>query len=176
MFSAITYIYNKKTKGPTLMELFTATGNLKKAFLQLEMFDVCTTSDTEHTDTIFKFLSCRCQHGCIDILRCCNDPGGRNVNYDEKQLSGGKNVWVVPSISIGFINMCLTVFLSYIFFVIPEYTMKRPVLYYIMSYYIILYYVILCHYIILHYITLYYIILYYIIFLLCYNCLQYSVQ
>ena len=27
MFSVITYIYNKKTKGPTLMKLFTATGN-----------------------------------------------------------------------------------------------------------------------------------------------------
>ena len=32
MFSVITNIYNKKTKGPTLMELFTATGKLKKAF------------------------------------------------------------------------------------------------------------------------------------------------
>ena len=30
MFSVITNIYNKKTKGPTLMELFTATGKLKK--------------------------------------------------------------------------------------------------------------------------------------------------
>ena len=29
MFSVITNIYNKKTKGPTLMELFTATGKLK---------------------------------------------------------------------------------------------------------------------------------------------------
>jgi len=28
----ITNIYNKKTKGPTLMELFTATGKLKKFF------------------------------------------------------------------------------------------------------------------------------------------------
>jgi len=28
MFSEITSIYNKKTKGPTLMELFTATGNM----------------------------------------------------------------------------------------------------------------------------------------------------
>jgi hypothetical protein len=27
--STITNIYNKKTKGPTLMELFTATGKLK---------------------------------------------------------------------------------------------------------------------------------------------------
>jgi hypothetical protein len=32
MFSVITNIYNKKTKGPTLMELFTATGKLKKDF------------------------------------------------------------------------------------------------------------------------------------------------
>ena len=32
MFSVITNIYNKKTKGPTLMELFTATGKLKKYF------------------------------------------------------------------------------------------------------------------------------------------------
>jgi hypothetical protein len=32
MFSVITNIYNKKTKGPTLMELFTATGKLKKSF------------------------------------------------------------------------------------------------------------------------------------------------
>ena len=30
MFSMITNIYNTKTKGPTLMELFTATGKLKK--------------------------------------------------------------------------------------------------------------------------------------------------
>jgi hypothetical protein len=30
MFSVITNIYNKKTKGPTLMELFIATGKLKK--------------------------------------------------------------------------------------------------------------------------------------------------
>ena len=32
MFTVITYIYDKKTKGPTLMELFTATGKLKKFF------------------------------------------------------------------------------------------------------------------------------------------------
>jgi len=29
----ITNIYNKKSEGPTLMELFTATGKLKKFFL-----------------------------------------------------------------------------------------------------------------------------------------------
>jgi hypothetical protein len=32
MFSMITNIYNKKTKGHTLMEFFTATGKLKKFF------------------------------------------------------------------------------------------------------------------------------------------------
>ena len=32
MFSVITNIYSKKTKGPILMELFTATGKLKNVF------------------------------------------------------------------------------------------------------------------------------------------------
>jgi hypothetical protein len=57
MFSVITNIFNKKIKGPTLVELFTATGKLKKSFCsQLEMFDEYTTGDTAHIDTIFKFL------------------------------------------------------------------------------------------------------------------------
>ena len=53
MFSVITNVYNKKTKGPTLMEVFTAPGKLKKFFFfffLLEMFDVCTTGDTAHID------------------------------------------------------------------------------------------------------------------------------
>ena len=62
MFSVITNIYNKKNKGPTLMELFTATAKLKVFFLQVEMFDVCTTGDTAHIDTIFKFLPHMRQH------------------------------------------------------------------------------------------------------------------
>jgi len=61
MFSVITNIYNKNTKGPTLMEFFTATGKLF-FLLQLEMFDVCTTGDTAHIDTIFKFLPHALQH------------------------------------------------------------------------------------------------------------------
>jgi hypothetical protein len=32
-FPVITNIYNKKTKGPTLMEFFTATGKLRKFFV-----------------------------------------------------------------------------------------------------------------------------------------------
>ena len=40
------------------MELFTATGKLKKVsfFWQLQMFDVCTRCDTAHIGTVFKFL------------------------------------------------------------------------------------------------------------------------
>jgi len=56
MFSVITNIYNKKTKGPTLMEIVTATGKLKIFFWQLEIFDVFTMGDTAHVDTILKFL------------------------------------------------------------------------------------------------------------------------
>ena len=52
MFSVITNVYNKKTNGPTLMELFTATGKLKKLFWQLEIFDVCTTGDTAHIENL----------------------------------------------------------------------------------------------------------------------------
>jgi len=130
------------------MELFTATGKLKKVFfLQLQMYDVCTTGDMSHSDMIFKFY-----HTCVNMgawifftaamicafwsarsrgnggtntsayfarnARCTvttdllvrysntqNDffpgaaifslhtlasPSGRNVNYDEKQLTGNK--------------------------------------------------------------------------------------
>ena len=40
MSSVITNIYNRKTKGPTLMELFTATGKVKKFFFFLTPRDV----------------------------------------------------------------------------------------------------------------------------------------
>jgi len=62
MFSVITNIFNKKTKGHILMALFTATGKLKKFFLQLEMLNVCTTCDTAHIDMIFKLLPHTRQH------------------------------------------------------------------------------------------------------------------
>jgi hypothetical protein len=48
MFSVITNVYNNNNCSDT--------GKLEKFFfLQLEMFDVCTTGDTAHIDTIFKF-------------------------------------------------------------------------------------------------------------------------
>jgi len=74
MFSVITNIYNKKTKGPTLMEFFTAPGKLKKFFFffwQLQMFDVCTAGDTAHIDMIPKLLPHMRQH--VDVC-------GNNLN------------------------------------------------------------------------------------------------
>jgi len=67
MFSVITNVYNKKTKGPTLMEFFATTGKLKTGgfFLQLEMFGVCTMGDTAHIDTIFKFSPHTRRYGYI---------------------------------------------------------------------------------------------------------------
>jgi hypothetical protein len=50
MFSVIINIYNKKTKGLVLMELFTTTGKLKKFFWKREIFDVWTTGDTAHIE------------------------------------------------------------------------------------------------------------------------------
>jgi len=57
MFSVITNIYNKKTKGPTLMELFTATGKLKKFFLTTRDVRCVHHGDTAHIYKIFKFLA-----------------------------------------------------------------------------------------------------------------------
>ena len=53
MLSVITKIYNKKTKGPTLMELFTATGKLKK-FLFLTTRDARCVHEPH--EGIFYFL------------------------------------------------------------------------------------------------------------------------
>ena len=55
MFSMITNIYNKKTKGPTLMEVFTATGKLKKFFFcwQIEMIDVCRVTRGAHIEHLY---------------------------------------------------------------------------------------------------------------------------
>jgi len=67
MFSVITNIYNKITKGPTLMEFFSHRKTYYYYyyyyyFKQLQMFDMCTTGDTAHIDTIFKLLPLTRQH------------------------------------------------------------------------------------------------------------------
>ena len=69
MFCMIINIYDKKTKGPTLMELFTTTGKLEKFFLQLEMFDVCTTCDTAYIDMCAPRVT---WHTSIQYSSCCH--------------------------------------------------------------------------------------------------------
>jgi hypothetical protein len=134
----------------------------KKVSLQLEMFDVCTTRDTAHIDTIFKFLphtrvrvpryslllqwsvplgqrghvggsfayftrNARCtvtrltlwysntqndfsSGTAIFSIHTLASPSGRNVNYNEKQLTGEK-ICIAPSICTGLVNTCPTVLL-----------------------------------------------------------------
>jgi hypothetical protein len=145
IFSVITNIYKKKTKGPTLIELFTATGKLKN-FLFLTTTDVLCLHhgwhDTHRYDIqVLATHASTCVHRCSSLLqlsvplglrghvggsfayfarnaRCTvttdllvwysnkqNDffpeaaifwlhtlasPSGRNVNYDEKQLTTKK--------------------------------------------------------------------------------------
>ena len=70
MFSVITSIYNKKTKGPNSMELFTATRKLKKFFFFFLLLGVCTTGDTAQIDTIYKVLA---THASTWVLSACTD-------------------------------------------------------------------------------------------------------
>ena len=49
MFSVTTNIYNKKTKGTTLTELFTATGKLKKGYFDNYRRSLCAPLVTRQT-------------------------------------------------------------------------------------------------------------------------------
>jgi hypothetical protein len=70
IFSVITNIYDEKTKGPTLMELFTATGKLKTflffiiiSFLYNYRCSMCAPRVTWHTSIRYS-SSC---HTCINM-------------------------------------------------------------------------------------------------------------
>ena len=150
MFSVITNIYNKKTKGHTLMEFFTAPGKLKVFFFFFFFGNwkcsMCAPRVTRHTSIRYStschigvnmgasmfftaamiraFRSARSRgHGgtntfarnarrtvttdlhvwysntqndffpgaAIFSLHTLASPSGRNVNYDEKQLTGKEN-------------------------------------------------------------------------------------
>jgi len=64
----------KNNSGPKrLMELFTDTGKLKKLLFDNWRCLLCAPRGAD-IDTIFMFLQHTRQHGCTDILHCCNDP------------------------------------------------------------------------------------------------------
>jgi hypothetical protein len=86
MLSVITYIYNKKTKGPTLMEMFTATG----FFFDNQMCSMCVPRVTRHTSIRY---SSSCHTRVNADASIFFTASGRNMNYDEKQLNwGGKKI------------------------------------------------------------------------------------
>ena len=146
MFSLITNVYNNKTKGPTLMDLFTATGKLKKFFFLTtgdvrcvhhrwhgtQRYDIrvlathastwvllCSTllqrsvslGQRRNVAKVRRILCTKCtlhsNHritvwysntqndfspgAAIFSLHTLESPRGRNVNYDEKQLTVVKN-------------------------------------------------------------------------------------
>jgi hypothetical protein len=83
MFSVITNIYNKKTKGPTLMELFTATEIWKK----FKRRSMCAPRVTRHTSIRYS-SSC---HTRVNMGASIHfTASGRNVNNEGKNLLGNK--------------------------------------------------------------------------------------
>ena len=150
MFSAITSIYNKKTEGPTLMELFTATGKLKKFFLTTtdvrcvhhrwhgtHRYDILVLAtharqtwvhryssllqwsvplgQRGHVTMVGRILCTKCtlhsNHrltvwysntqndfspgAAIFSLHTLASPSGRNVNFDEKPLTGKNELFLL---------------------------------------------------------------------------------
>jgi len=102
----ITNVYNKKTKGPTLMELFTATEKLKKLFLTTKDvrcvhhgwhgthpydIQVLATGDTAHIHMIFKFLPLVTRHTSIRYSSSCHTHASTWVQWYSSLLQ-----WSVP--------------------------------------------------------------------------------
>ena len=67
MFSVITNIYNTKTKGPTLMELFTTTRKQKKYFFDNQRCLMCAPWMTRHTSIRYSVLA---THTSTDVDTC----------------------------------------------------------------------------------------------------------
>jgi hypothetical protein len=59
MFSVITNIYSKKTKGPTLMGLFTATRKLKTFFFDYYRCSMCALRVTRHKSIRYSAINGR---------------------------------------------------------------------------------------------------------------------
>jgi len=112
MFSANTNIYNKKTKGPTLMELFTATGNLEKYFSFLTTRDVRCVYHGWHGTHRYD-IQVLATHASTWVHRYSSlwqwsVTLGQRVHVAMVERMPG--LWHL-SICTGFVNTCLTVFL-----------------------------------------------------------------
>ena len=165
MFSVITNIYNKKTKEPTSMEFFTATGKMifflttrnvrcvhhgwqgtrstSSSAVNGRPLDFCLHRHPFSLNCLYHarmvlsvgwilcVLCTKCplhsnhrltvwysntqndfsSGAAIFSLHTLASPSGRNVNYNEKQITGERICWVVASICTGFVNTCPAVFL-----------------------------------------------------------------
>ena len=76
------------------------------------LYTKCTLH-TNHrlTHVIFQNTKRLLPGATIFSLHTLASPSGRNVNYDENPLTGGKKIRVVPLICTGFVNTCPTFFL-----------------------------------------------------------------
>jgi len=74
---------------------------------------LCTkcTLHSNHTRVIFQHKILFPPERPIFSLHKLASPSGRNVNYDEKHLTGVEQNWVVPFIFTCFVSTCPTVFL-----------------------------------------------------------------
>ena len=87
MFSVITNIYNKKTKGATLMELFTATGNL--FYFDNSKFSMCAPLVTRHTSIRYSsFCNTRFNMGASIFFTALMIPAFRSAR---SRGNGGTN-------------------------------------------------------------------------------------
>jgi hypothetical protein len=125
MFSVITNIYNKKTKGLTLMEMFTATGKLKKFFFDNWRCPKCAPRVTGHTSIRIQVLATHAStwvHRYCSVLQWSVILGQRGHVAILRGLHG---LWYISSKYL--VTTCPTVLLSW-FFGILDYIMKRPIL------------------------------------------------
>jgi len=104
MFSVITNIYKKKTKGPTLMELFTAK-RLRRT-LHTVVFDIDSSLASVHVD----FFGL-CRKLARTRSTSSSAVNGRPLDFYLHRHLVSVNFLVVSSIGTGFVNMCLTIFL-----------------------------------------------------------------
>jgi hypothetical protein len=88
------------------MEFFTATRKLKKffIFLQLDMFDVCTTGDTAHIDRIFKLMPHTC--AVSPVVPTSNISSCKKIKNFFSFLVAVKNSIKVGPLGFLVINVC----------------------------------------------------------------------
>ena len=90
MFTVITNIYNKKTKGPTVIELFTAKGKLEK-FFDNKRCSMCAPWVTRHT--LIQYSSSCHTHINMGASIFLTAAMIRAFRSARSRGNGGTNIW-----------------------------------------------------------------------------------